>query len=532
MLFSLSVWIWGLLQFATVDQFPPRLVGPPVIVSNPNPKVPLAAILTFETNEPAVAILEINGVGGIFAERRLQQRHEISVLGLAPGALNTIRVSLSDAAGNVVFTAAQFQILTAPLPDDFPPINASVSNPFLMEAGVTLFNVQSNRRPPQGLLIAVNSEGKVVWYYRTDRPIGPVVRTRAGTLLYLDDEDAVEIDMLGNTLGRWHPGGLGTPPLDSRDVVVATNIFHHEISELPNGNFLTLSSEVRSVEGYPSSETNPSASPAPANVVGDVILEFTRSGAIVREWKLFDVLDPYRIRYDSLSGQFDSSYRSTYGPTRDWSHGNSVSYDAVDDSFVVSLRHQDAVVKISRSTGRLLWIFGAPDGWRAPWNTNLFQQVGVLRWPFHQHAARITPQGTLLMFDNGNYQAKPFEPKRPAAQSYSRAVEYRIDESSMTASEIWGFGGPGQEPFYSPALGNAEWMPNTGNVLFTDGAKSTDAAGNPTEGGRRWARIVEVTRTTPAEKVFELAIGDPSRPSTDVWTVYRGTRLDGLYPVQ
>ena len=39
--------------------------------------------------------------------------------------------------------------------------------------------------------------------------------------------------------------------------------------------------------------------------------------------------------------------------------------------------------------------------------------------------------------------------------------------------------------------------------------------------------IVEVTHSTPAEKVFELIIDDepPNR-----WRVYRAERLPGLYP--
>ena len=75
-------------------------------------------------------------------------------------------------------------------------------------------------------------------------------------------------------------------------------------------------------------------------------------------------------------------------------------------------------------------------------------------------------------------------------------------------------------------------MPETGNVLVTDGGRVTDEQGRPTDdlsSGLRWARIVEVTHTTPAEKVFELIIRDEENPEVG-WIVYRAERLRSLYP--
>lgn len=67
-----------------------------------------------------------------------------------------------------------------------------------------------------------------------------------------------------------------------------------------------------------------------------------------------------------------------------------------------------------------------------------------------------------------------------------------------------------------------------GNVLVTDGGKISDAEWNPTErpGVYRWARIVELTHTTPPEKVFELTVkGEPPMG----WHVYRADRIPSLY---
>jgi arylsulfate sulfotransferase len=509
--------------WAQTDRTPPTLTAPALIVKNPNAAVPLAAIVTFNTNEPAVVGIELNGSGTVSRVGGPPAlEHRIPVIGLTAGATNAIRLRLTDAAGNVNPSAAQLEFAAAALPADFPPIRATVLNESQTEPGFTLFNVTPLTPPAYGLIVALNSKGQVVWYYRSTGGIGALSQTNRGTLLFLEATDAVEIDMLGNRLARWHATGAGIAALPGENIPVATNLFHHEILELPGGNLLTLSHAVRRVETFPSSEVNPAAAPAPANLVGDTIVEFARDGRIVHEWSLLDLLDTQRIGYDALAGFWDSTYRRAYGATRDWTHANSVTYDAQDDSFVVSLRSQDAVVKVNRSDGKLVWIFGVPGGWREPWDSKLLRGPEAMLWPYHQHAAAMTAKGTLILFDNGNHRARPFDPKQRVEENYSRAVEYSIDAAGRTTSEVWSYGAPADEVFFSGTLGGAEMLATTGNVLISDGARQT--------GTSRWARIVEVTHAKPAQKVFELIVGEPSSPNASGWSVYRATHVKSLVP--
>lgn len=62
----------------------------------------------------------------------------------------------------------------------------------------------------------------------------------------------------------------------------------------------------------------------------------------------------------------------------DWCHANAVSHDPRDDSLLVSLRHQDCIIKIDRRSGDLVWILGDPGNWRAPWSDSLLRPVGDL----------------------------------------------------------------------------------------------------------------------------------------------------------
>ena len=91
-----------------------------------------------------------------------------------------------------------------------------------------------------------------------------------------------------------------------------------------------------------------------------------------------------------------------------------------------------------------MWILGNHSNWAAEFQPYLLTPVGPLEWPYHQHAPTITAEGTILLFDNGNDRASPFDgvPRMELSESYSRAVEYAIDEDSMEVTQVWEFAFP------------------------------------------------------------------------------------------
>jgi hypothetical protein len=305
---------------------------------------------------------------------------------------------------------------------------------------------------------------------------------------------------------------------------------------MENGNFLVLNVELRAFENYPTSDSDPEAPLATAVVAGDEVVEFSPSdGAVVNRWSLLDLLDPYRIGYDSLGGFWNSVFPEFEQGTRDWTHGNAVIHDPTDDSIIVSLRHQDAVVKFSRQTGQIIWILGAHGNWDpAQFGTFLLNPVGDnFLFQFHQHAPEVTDEGTLVLYDNGNYKATPFDPKLAAIDNFSRAVEYSINEDTKEVSQVWEFGEFDDPVRYAPFIGDADTQPLTGNVLITHGGVTTDAEGIPSDSiptSKTSVYIIEVTHTTPGQKVFELSIVDPTPETANGWTTYRSERLPSLYP--
>jgi hypothetical protein len=497
------------------------------------------------TDEPAQIIIEVSdgeNRWNLPASGEMVTDHKRAVLGFKPGRKHHLRVSARDAAGNVSAAAQELEFETAPLPGDFPAVKTLLSNPEKMEPGVTLFALMrwpDGKAPDEhyGLILGLDAAGQVVWYYRGDEMIeAPRPLPNGNLLCMIGQNRAVEMDLLGNVVAQWHasqhPNPEAVKKVPEGSVPVETETFHHEIQPMPSGNLAVLSTEMRRIEDYPADPNKPDGRPAPANVIGDIVVEFAPDGSVVRQWKLIDMLDVYRVGYDSHTPIWNIwAYTQVKEGTKDWAHGNSLFYDASDDSIVVSFRHQDAVVKFSRQTGELVWILGTHDGWKDRWQPYLLNPQGDFAWQYHAHAARMTPQGNLLLFDNGNNRSWPPAERQKAKDSYSRVVEFAIDAQAKAVRQVWKYGGPGDEIFFSPFISEADLLPQTGNVLVTDGGRVRDKEGNVSDdiqGSHHWARIAEVTHASPPQKVFEIVVDAPGKEDPTGWAVYRSERLATL----
>jgi len=484
----------------------------PVLTMAPNASTPLAALLELKTS--GLSRVSINVSDGIdqWSEdfEELNSNHSLPVLGFKANRVHTVTVRVLDIDGIDLIEPVVFDVITDPLPEAFPQISVT-SIPELMEPGVTLFEAS-------GYLIAVNEIGEVVWYHDIQFFSGNLDRdvrrmNNGNLLLLLPRGRIVELDMLGNIINMWHPSG--SEEGDPGSIAVDTLAFHHEVSEMQSGNLLVLSVEFRRFSDYPTSAFDPFAPTDSAIVAGDVIVEFAPDGTVVNEWSLLDMLDPFRINYSSLLGIYDDFLESVIGApveTRDWSHGNAVIHDPSDDSIIVSLRHQDAVVKFSRQTGELIWILGPHENWDLEEFGQFLltpQSDEEFFFQYHQHAPDITDEGTYIIYDNGNNRASPFDPTLPDSENFSRAVEYNINKFTKEVEIVWEYGQFEDESLYTFFIGDADYQPMTGNVLITFG-------------GTQPARLIEVTRTTPALKVFDLSLSENF--------TYRSERLPSLYP--
>jgi len=396
------------------------------------------------------------------------------VRGLAPDTDHSLQYDADGAAGPVDF-------ITFPAKPGFLPSFAVEGGPVDPAAPYRMFDLIPFPAYDTASLFMVDQDGVTRWHIggpSTMMPGPEGIYTSAklrpdGTVMFLHnhvlhirdelDDHVVEIpdDMLGVT-------GL-----------------HHEILELPNGNFMALSFTFQDVDYGPDGVLN---------TAGDAIVEFTPMGEVVWTWDSFDHLDPQRV-----SEPFSTAtviHPVTAELTYDWTHGNAVVHDPATDTLLFSMRHQDWILLIDHKTGEVLWKLGK-DG-----DFTLIGDGGD--WFFHQHTPEWQADGTLLLYDN-NINNPNLEP----SDYHSRAVRYALDLEAMTAERVWIDDGP---LITATFTGNADRLPG-GRILVTDSSLLGDAG--------FWAQLRELDEA--ASPMLQWSLRTP-----DATFVYRGSAHDRM----
>jgi arylsulfate sulfotransferase len=353
----------------------------------------------------------------------------------------------------------------------------------------------------------------VVWYSGIATTLD-VRQLPNGDLFIPLTTNFVEVNMLGETVQTWN-------------VPADWAINFHDGVPTDHGTILYLNDASRVVANFPTSSTNPNAPLATTDVQYNRVVEISATDSTrLNNWSLIDMLQPTRIDYLTF----------TIGGPLGWDceHANAVIEDPRDNSIIVSLRHQDAIIKFSRATGQLKWILGPHENWGPQFQQYLLTPVGTpFEWNYGQHAPMITPQGTLLVYDDGNFWASPFDPGLPDASNYSRAVEYDINEQTMGVSQVWDYGRTNAEQLFTDRVGNADWLPQSGNVLITFGNVDYVNGVHPSLVAPKatMLRVKEVTHNQVPEVVFDLAVFDYGNTNSSYLGTfaYRSHRIPDLY---
>ena len=174
-----------------------------------------------------------------------------------------------------------------------------------------------------------------------------------------------------------------------------------------------------------------------AVVIGLVIQELDSEKNVVLQWRSWD-----HIEIPDATEDVD-----LMAHTIDYIHGNAIEVDW-DGNLLLSSRHLDEITKIDRKTGKIIWRWG---GKKSRKNEFLFINDPVTF--SHQHDIRRTDEGTYTIFDNGNLHTP----------SFSRGLEYELDENAKTATLIWEFNNDPKT--YARAMGSTLKLEND-NVLI------------------------------------------------------------------
>ena len=112
--------------------------------------------------------------------------------------------------------------------------------------------------------------------------------------------------------------------------------------------------------------------------------------------------------------------------------------------------------------------------------------------------------------------------------NYSSAVEYSIDETNMTVSEVWNSAWQtNQQRLFAPIVGRVQWLPQKQNVFVTYGYVSY-VNGISTNGAM--VRLIEYTHDPVPKVVFDLSFFDyvKTTPTYPGYTCYRAYQIPDL----
>ena len=492
------------------------------VITNPYKIAPLTAVIRnggYQLKDAAVRIVPKHGGAEIkynVSDVQLRTHAGIPVFGLYPDYNNTVEVSYTIVDGtketrveNEVYriytpgihtetngTAAQhhamFETEVKKVAPEFKDRLYFINN-FLPSGGNVARTTWNN--PMGGALewvyypqnAVIDTAGDVRWYMFVSPIYDPENIYKSGIMMgFHQADDGFLTFGYGQRYAKYDLMGR---EVFNRRLPVGYADFSHAMDPAQNGHyFLRVSSaDYRRPDGKR------------VHTVRDVILEVDQNGCAVDDFRLFDILDPYRdnvikamdqgavcLNVDATkSGQTLSAEElakmdtnnqfgdiAGVGPGRNWAHVNSVAYDESDDSIIISARHQ-GVMKIGRDK-EVKWILAPSEGWKNGLEKKLLKPVdkdgrplkcsstgdceGGFDFTYTQHAAwpRASKNGTIVVFDNG--QVRHYEQPALPEMNYSRVVEYKIDPKTMTVKQTWAYGKDRGYESFAPITSNAAYQ--------------------------------------------------------------------------
>jgi hypothetical protein len=340
--------------------------------------------------------ISVDGADTVYSLTRKRQEGRLSLLGLRPRTAYKVRVEAWKATERQM--SPEHIFATGALPEPIRDAHMELLNGVLPASGYILVPMNTVE---SSYLVIFDNGGRLVWY----RDFGqvPLVEAKQQTngnfTVFLGATrgwDKVpgefqEVDRLGNVVRTWTaPPGYYT---DSHEIRIRTE----------NGETVAYFF----VYNFHPADGLPGFNPGD-EIAGHQLVRMTSTGewSIVHDaWKEF-----------SLDEMFEPPL-----PSGDFDHPNSIGFDK-DDNIIISYRVLGTVVKVDRSTGKVIWRLGG-----------LKSDFIFLNDPEHgfsaQHDAQILDNGHLLLFDNG-WRHNP---------QHTRAVEYRLDENAKTATLVWSY---------------------------------------------------------------------------------------------
>jgi hypothetical protein len=277
-----------------------------------------------------------------------------------------------------------FQYYTRCLPDNFPNYTFTSQGPVSPRFfAVDQFSTSFGR----GFAIVFDNHGVPLWWENV--AAGDTRVLPNGTILWAvlsGSKNTWEIHALDGTLLRTMTGvGHGANP--------------HDLQILPNGDAL-LGSYVHNAN----IDTSAYGGSTHATVVNTELQRVTPGGQLAWNWKSED-----HFSLAETGRHWPWAVNNGY----DIEHWNSIEPNG--STVIASFRNLDAVYKINKATGKIVWKLGGTKT-----NKSLVPKQDPHTYTLgSQHDARLLPDGTLTVFDNRS---------NLGSDSVPEAVRFRIDQ--------------------------------------------------------------------------------------------------------
>jgi hypothetical protein len=306
------------------------------------------------------------------------------------------------------------------LPADFPNVTVSISNG--PAPGYIFLAPYNYPFYYNSYLLIIDNNGTPIFYQKSSSWNTDFTLQPKGYLSYWDQqaEKFLVIDSSYSLIDGFSCGnGYATD--------------FHEFLLLENDHSILMSYDFQTIR----MDTIVQGGDSSAVVIGLIIQELDSEKNVIFQWRSWD-----HIEITDATEDIDLTAH-----TIDYIHGNAIDIDG-DGNLLLSSRHLDEITKINRQNGEIIWRWG---GVKSKKNEFVFINDPITF--SHQHDIRYTDIGTYSIYDNGNLHSP----------SFSRSLEYELDETAKTATLIWKFN---NEPkTYARAMGSTIKLINN-NMLI------------------------------------------------------------------
>ncbi len=374
----------------------------PLVIQDPYDIAPLTALAVFYTENNVGIRMTIEGdtkSDTFVYEFPKANGHRIPIIGLYPDRENT--VVLEEIYNGQTTEKKELKIKTDPLPNSLQGMVEVTDSEREAVEGITIVSGQYSNIP-----YAFDSSGNIRWYIRVTTEGHGYFPMANGRFMLMN------VDAMIPTLKRPYASQVYDMDFLGRvhNIYMIPNGTHHDIQEkTPNGNLLVLSNSL-------------------VNHVEDMVVEIDRkTGKVIKKLYLSDVI------------------KDTYNTKLDWAHLNSISFNAKEDSVILSVRDVSSAVKLDWATGKIKWILSDPRIWKGtPYEKYVLKPDGPTMWHYEEHAAYQMPEDLdnnpktidIMMFDNRTLLNEPVKSNVTKGLGQSAVTQYAVDEKNGTVKQV------------------------------------------------------------------------------------------------